>query len=48
MAISDFLGKDRIVSDLVPIDVLEVLLSQYSEEESRHGIVVIRRHGDHV
>lgn len=48
MAIGDLLGEDGIMSDLVPIDVLEVLLSQYSEEKSRHGIVVIRRHSGHV
>lgn len=45
MAIGNLLGENRIVSDLVPIDILEVLLLQYGEEKSRHGIVVIRRHG---
>lgn len=44
MAVGDLLGKNRIVSDLVPIDILEVLLLQYGEEKPRHGIVIIRRH----
>lgn len=45
MAVGDLLGENWIVSDLVPVDILEVLLLQYGEEKSRHDIVVIRRHG---
>lgn len=44
MAVGNVLGKDWIVGNLIPVDILQAFLLQNGEEKSGHGSVVARRH----
>lgn len=44
MAVGDGLYEYGVGSDLIPVDVFEILLLQNGEQEAGHGIVAVRRH----
>lgn len=48
MSVRNGLQQDGILGDLIPVNILEILLLQNGEKEASHGVIAVGRHGRRV